>query len=130
MTNPPGKAKRPLGIVIVSVLMILFGLAEIATAFSHNFYGITTGQSSAATYSSAFIGVLYCMAGLVILPMKKWGANLAIALLTVDVLGRLVLVAAGFYPVNTLENTFGIIAGTVIAVVFAIYIGLKRGSFG
>jgi hypothetical protein len=28
---------RPTGIVIVAVLMVIFGLAEIATGFTHNF---------------------------------------------------------------------------------------------
>lgn len=121
--------KIPRGILIISVLTILFGLAEVATAFSHEFFGITTSQSTLATIASAIIGLLYIAAGLSILTMKRRGANLAIILLICDVVGRLAIVAIGLYPMNTLENAFGIITGTTIAVVFAIYIGIRRSSF-
>jgi Na+/H+ antiporter NhaC len=61
--------------------------------------------------------------------MKRWGAMLAIILLVADILGRFVLVATGLYPIDTLENTFSIIAGTAIAGVFALYIGWKWKCF-
>jgi hypothetical protein len=47
----------------------------------------------------------------------------------VDVAGRIALVATGFYPINSLENVAGIVAGTIIAVIFAIYVGVKWYSF-
>jgi hypothetical protein len=121
--------RRPPGILAASILMILFGLAEIATAFSHNFFGITTSQSSVATFASAPIGVLYILAGVLSLTMKKRGAYLAILFLIIDILGRIALVVTGLYPVNTSENIFGIITGTVIAAIFVLYIFLKRGTF-
>ena len=126
MTDSP---RIPKSILIVSLLMMLFGLAEVATAFSHHFFGITTTETALATYSSALIGVLYILAGLVILPMKKWGVLLAIVFLVADILGRLALVANGLYPLNGIENTFGIIAGTAIAVIFANYIASQRAVF-
>ncbi len=42
--NMTNKVKIPHGILIVSILMILFGFAEIVTGFTHNFLGITTRE--------------------------------------------------------------------------------------
>ncbi len=109
--------------------MILFGLAEVATGFRHNFFGITTSIATMMTYSGAAIGSFYVVAGLLILTMQRWAAALAIVLLGADVIGRIVLVAVGFYPTNSLENILGIIAGTIIAIIFAIYIGWKWKTF-
>ncbi len=120
---------RPWGIIIVACLMILFGLAEVVTGFTHNFFGITTSSVAIFTYSSAAIGVFYAVAGLLILTMKKWAAALAIVLLVADIIGRVALVLTGLYPTDSLKNTFSIIAGTVIVALFAIYIGWKWRSF-
>jgi len=120
---------RPRGIIIVAFLMILFGLAEVVTGFTHNFFGITTSQVTIFTYSAAAIGAFYVVAGLLILTMRKWAAALAIMLLGADIIGRVALVVVGLYPIDSLKNTLGIIAGTVIAIIFAIYIGWKWKSF-
>ena len=120
---------RPLGITIVAVLMILFGLAEVVTGFTHNFFGITTSSVNIFTYSAAAIGAFYVVGGLLILTMKKWAAALAIVLLVADIIGRVSLVVTGLYPLNSLEQVIGIVAGTAIAVVFAIYIGSKWRLF-
>ena len=120
---------RPRGIIIVAFLMILFGLAEVVTGFTHNFFGITTSQVTIFTYSGAAIGAFYIAAGLLILTMQKWAAAFAIVLLGADIIGRVALVVVGLYPTDSLENTLGIIAGTVIAAIFAIYIGWKWKTF-
>ncbi len=120
---------RPWGIIIVACLMILFGLAEVVTAFTHNFFGITISSVAIFTYSSAAIGVFYAAAGLLILTMKKWAAALAIVLLGADIVGRVALVLTGLYPTDSLKNTFSIVAGTVIVALFAIYIRWKWKSF-
>jgi len=120
---------RPRRIIIVAFLMILFGLAEVVTGFTHNFFGITTSQVTIFTYSAAAIGAFYVVSGLLILTMRKWAAALAIMLLGADIIGRVALVVVGLYPTDSLENTLGIIAGTVIAVIFAIYVGWKWKSF-
>jgi hypothetical protein len=120
---------RPRGIVIVAFLMILFGLAEVVTGFTHNFFGIVTSSATIFTYSSAAIGAFYVVAGVLILTMQKRAAALAIVLLGADIIGRVALVVVGFYPTDSLENTFSIIAGTGIAVIFAVYIGWKWKSF-
>jgi hypothetical protein len=121
--------KRPLTITIIALLMILFGIIEVITAFTHNFLGITTSQAALFTYSAVAIGALYIIAGLLILTMKKWAASLAIILLSADVIGRVTLIGIGLYPLNSNEQVFSIIAGTAIAIIFAIYIGLMWNSF-
>jgi len=127
--NRKNKVKIPLGIAIVAILMILFGLVEVVTSFSHEFFGIHTSAVSLFTYSAAAIGLFYVVAGLLILTMQKWAAGLAIVLLIADILGRIALVAAGLYPLDSPEQTFAIIAGTAIAAIFAVYIGLKWHTF-
>jgi hypothetical protein len=117
--------KVPRDLLTVAIVMILFGLAEVYTSFSHNFFGISTARESVAVYSSALIGFLYILAGVFLLPGKKEFAQLAIVLLVLDIFGRIVLVVTGFYPTNSVENTVGIVAGTAIAGIFAIYIFLR-----
>jgi len=68
------------------------------------------------------------MGGLLILMMKKWAAALAIVLPGADIVERIVLVVTSLYPTDSLKNTLAIIAGTVIAALFAIYIGWKWKS--
>src|SRR5215472_237272 len=87
----PVKQARPRGIIIVACLMILFGLAEVVTAFTHHFFGIITASVIIFTYSSVAIGMCYVAAGFLILTMKKWAAALAIVLLGVDIVGRIAL---------------------------------------
>ncbi len=120
---------RPWGITLAAILMILFGLAEVVTGFTHNFFGISTAQVDLFTYSAAAIGAFYAAAGALILTMKKWAAAAAIALLGADILGRIALVATGLYPTDSFKQTFAIIAGTAIAAIFALYIWLKWKAF-
>jgi hypothetical protein len=111
------------------MLMILFGLAEVVTGFTHHFSGISTAKSSIFTYEAAAIGSCYIVGGLLIMTMKKWAAALTIVLLGVDIAGRLTLVGAGLYPMNSLEQVTAIITGTGIAAIFAIYIALNWSFF-
>ncbi len=120
---------RSWGITLAAILMILFGLAEVVTGFTHNFLGISTAQVALFTYSAAAIGAFYAAAGALILTMKKWAAAVAIVLLGADILGRIALVAAGLYPTDSFKQTFAIIAGTAIAAIFAVYIRLKWKAF-
>jgi hypothetical protein len=121
--------KRPRGIVIAALLMIAFGLAEVSTGLTHNFFGISTAKVTAAAYAGTAIGALYAVAGLLILSMKRRAAALAIAFLIADIIGRVAMVAMGLYPVNSLKQLVAIILGTSIVAVFAIYIRLKWSSF-
>jgi hypothetical protein len=118
------------GITIVAVLMILFGLAEIATGFTGSFFGIvSTTTSTVAVYASVAIGVSYIVSGLLILTMKRRALVLAMILLGIDVVGRVVLVLTGFYPTNSFKQGFAIILGTAIVILFAIYVWSQRSKF-
>ncbi len=128
-TNIKNKGELTRGITVIAILMILFGLIEVVTAFTHSFLGITTSQAVIFTYSAIAIGAFYAGAGLLILTMKKWAAALAIILLMADIIGRIALVITGLYPLNSNEQIIGIISGTVIAAIFAIYIGWKWNLF-
>ena len=121
--------KRPLGITIVAALMIIFGLAEVSTGFTHQFFGVHTSESAIFTYSGAAIGVFYVLAGLLTLTMRKWAAALAIILLVLDIIGRIALTVTGLYPTDSFEQIFAIVIGTAIAAIFAIYIGWMWKAF-
>ena len=121
---------RPWGITLVAVLMILFGLAEVVTGFTHNFLGlISTASVTLATYGAVGVGALYAIGGLLLLTMKKLAARLAMICPVGVIAGRIALVLTGLYPVNSSLQIFSIIIGTTIAIVFTIYIGLKSSSF-
>lgn len=115
--------------VVPAGLMIVFGIAETYTAFSHNFFGLTTVETGASTISSAALGCVYALAGAILLTLRRGAAWLAILLLGADVLGRIALVVTGIYPTDTLKQQVGIVAGTAIAVVFAGYIWWQRRLF-
>ena len=119
----------PLSISIIAALMIVFGLAEVVTGFTHQFFGLTTAQITISTYVGVALGLFYFTGGLLLLTKKSWAAILAIGLLCGDVLGRIAMVIFGLYSVNSFRQTFGIVVGTAIAAFFAIYIGLKLRSF-
>jgi hypothetical protein len=127
-TNEPNET-RPRGIFIVALLMILFGLAEVVTGFTHRFFGISTTEGTASTYAGAAIGTLYLLAGALILPMTKRAAGLALLFLAVDVIGRVSMVLIGFYPTNSFKQTAAIALGTALVVIFAVYIGSKWRFF-
>ena len=116
------------GLGIVGVLMILFGLAEVATGFTHRFFGLTTAQADAATYLGVALGLFYFAGGLLLLSGRRTAAIIAILLLAGDVLGRIVLVISGLYPLDSIRQTIGIVVGTAIAAFFAIYVGLRLKS--
>jgi hypothetical protein len=109
--------------------MILFGLAEVATAFTGHFLGgISVTTSTEYTIAAAATGSCYSMAGVFVLTMRKWGAGLGIVFLGAELLGRTYLVATGLYPFSgTDESAF--IAGSIIAILFALYIGLRWNKF-
>jgi hypothetical protein len=120
---------RPRGIVVVALLMIAFGIAEVKTGLTHNFFSISTAKVTTSAYAGAAIGILYAMAGLLILSMKRWAAALAIVLLIADIIGRIAMVVTGLYPVDSFKQILAIILGTSIVALFAVYIRLKWSSF-
>jgi len=123
------KAFHRFGIVIVAILMILFGLAEIATGFRHDFFGVSTTRGAFSAYANAGVGALYAVAGILILSMKKRCVAIALGCLALDVVGRIALVVTGLFPINTFRQTGAIVAGTTIVTIFAAYIGSKWKQF-
>jgi len=121
--------KRQWGIVVAAVLMIAFGLAEVKTSLTHNFFGISTAKVTASIYAGAAIGALYAGAGLLILSMRRRAAKLAIVFLIADIVGRVAMVLKGLYPINSFKLTADMIVGTVIVAGFAVYIRLRWPSF-
>jgi len=123
-------SNRPTGITTVAVLMVVFGLAEIATGITHNFLDlISTTAGTAATYGGVVIGVLYLIAGVLLFPMRKDAMWFSLVCLALVILGRIELVLIGLYPLNSFLQTFSIIVGTALAAIFAFYIWLKRERF-
>lgn len=120
---------RPRGIFIVSLLMIVFGLAEVYTGLAHRFFNLSTAKVETSAYAGSAIGFLYTAAGLLILSMKRWAAALAILLLIVDIIGRIAMVVMGLYPIDSLKQILAMILGTSIVALFAIYIKMKWRSF-
>ena len=70
-TEMANTQKRKRGIIAVALLMILFGIVEIITAFTHNFVGISTTQGTLSAYTTAAVGSLYAIAGKVSILIQK-----------------------------------------------------------
>jgi len=119
----------PIGLTVVAILMIIFGVAEIITGFNHHFFVVSTSATSLSTILGATIGAFYALGGCLVLTKRKWAATTAIVLLIIDIIGRITMVITGLYPVDSAKQTFAIIAGTLIAALFAFYIGMKRNAF-
>jgi hypothetical protein len=68
---------RPRGVLLVSFLMIVFGLIEVATGFTHSFAGISTSASELATLAGVVIGAFYSVAGILTLTMRLSATSVA-----------------------------------------------------
>lgn len=121
--------RRPLDVTIIASLIIVFGLAEMITGFTHNFFGLHTAQDAISAYVGATIGALYAAAGVLIFTMNRRMAILALMLLVLVILGRIAMIVSGLYPLETFRRTAAIVLGTSIAVGFALYIGMRRSAF-
>ena len=67
MVNEPTTAntKRPFGIRVVAVLMIIFGIAEVGTGVTHNFLGmVSTTETNLSMYIGAALGLCYFIGGI------------------------------------------------------------------
>ena len=124
-----GKTYRPTGIVIIASLMILFGLAEMVTGFTHKFFGLSTNAGLASVYAGGVIGALYAVSGLLILTMKKRSAVIAEGCLIGVIIGRIALIATGVYPISSIRQIFAMATGTIIVIFFAGYIAAKWKYF-
>ena len=110
--------------------MIVFGLAEIVTGFTHGFFGLHTARGAVSASIAAGIGALYAMSGFLVLTMMRRATAWAIGLLIIVVSGRVLMIATGLYPVDGIRQVLAIVAGTSIAAGFAIYIALRRAEPG
>ena len=103
--------------------MILFGVAEVITGFTHKFFGISTALGAVSELLASGIGSLYAIAGLLLLTMRRRAAAVALACLLVVIVGRIAMVLSGLFPVDSFEQTFAMTVGSAIAAFFAVYIG-------
>jgi hypothetical protein len=81
--------------------MIAFGVAEIVTSFTHAFFGLATERSAGSTVLGATLGVLYVMAGGLALGRTRTRLRAALICLGFDVLGRVGMVATGWFAIAT-----------------------------
>jgi len=121
--------QRSRGILVVSVLMLVFGFAEVVTAFRHAFFGLSTVATAGSTLLGAAIGVLYMAGGALVLSTRRTALIAALLCLGLDVIGRLAMVALGFFPTDTLLQTVGSAVGTLIAVGFGAYLWNQRSRY-
>jgi hypothetical protein len=116
--------KRPISVLIVAAIAILFGFGEIYVSLFGNYLGILSRsiQPSAIT---AIVGAFYSLGGLFLLiTPRKWGTILSLIFIGAEVVGRVYLVTAGLAP-SSGDDFFKIVIGGIIAVAFMLYIGLR-----
>jgi hypothetical protein len=70
--------------------------------------------------------MLCVVAGILVLTMRRAATALAIIALALDIAGRIVMAAYGFYPFTSPKQTFSVVTCTLIAAPFAIYRGCKK----
>jgi hypothetical protein len=122
-------SRRLTAIPLIPVLMILFGVAEAVTALTQHSFGVRMGDEAIASYAGAAIGVLYAAAGLLVFTMDRIAVAGAIVLLFLIIAGRIVMLLAGLYPIDTTRQIVALSAGTAIAAGFAVYVGLRWHRF-
>ncbi len=114
---------------VVSTIMIVFGLAEVVTSFTHQFFGLSTADNQLAIILGVTLGIFYICGGLLLLTQKTWAAIVVLVLLSGDIIGRIAMVVLKLYSIDSFRQGFGIITGTLIALVFTIYIVFNLASF-
>ena len=119
-------SRRSPGIILASLAMLAFGIAEVVTAFRHSFFGLSTEQSVASTVAGAGIGLLYVGAGALALVGGRKMPTVALVCLGLDVAGRVAMVALGFFSVDTPRQAVGIALGTLIVIAFGVYLWTER----
>ena len=122
-------SQRLVGLPGIPVLMILFGVAEALAALTHHFFGVRIVDDNIASYAGAAIGTLYAVAGLLVLTMRKFAVAAAIVLLVLVIAGRIAMLLAGLYVIDTTKQILALSGGTAIAAGFAVHIGLQWHRF-
>jgi FtsH-binding integral membrane protein len=121
--------KRDATLTVIAALMIISGVAEVASSFRHTFFSIRTGSTPMATYLGVGMGVLYLLAGMLSLATKKSAATLALCLLAAVILGHVAMVVTDLYPTDSISQLFAITLATMIACAFFVAVALKREAF-
>ena len=120
MTTP----RRPKGVLIVAVTVIVFGLGEVWVGWSGNYLGILSNRMP-PSLAAAVVGLFYILGGVALLITRRtWGTVLSLVFIGAEVLGRVYLVLAGVAP-RTGADLFKIVVGGVIAIGFMLYIGSR-----
>ena len=60
------RRRLPRAMLLISALMVLFGLAEVVTSFTHSFFGLSTSQTMLSTVIGAALGICYLASGLLL----------------------------------------------------------------
>lgn len=128
MHETPAKSpRRPTGVLVVAILVIVFGLGEIWVGLFGNYLGILSKNMhpSAAT---VIVGGFYSVAGAALLITRRaWGTFLSLFFIAAEVFGRVYLVVVGVAPSRG-ADLFKIIIGGIIAIGFMMYIGWRSFS--
>ena len=105
---------------MVAIFAVIAGLGEVVVGFTGNTLGILSKdlKPNAAT---AIVGAFYCLGGLSLLTMKKWGAVLGILFISAEILGRMYLLSIGTAP-STGGDAIKIVIGGVIAFALILYV--------
>lgn len=120
MTAP----RRPNGVLIVAVIVIVFGLGEVWVGWSGNYLGILSTRM-ATSMATAVVGLFYILGGVALLVTRRmWGTILSLVFISAEVLGRIYLVLVGIAPRRG-PDMLKIVVGGVIAVGFMLYIGAR-----
>jgi len=128
-SNSVASRKRDPVITIISALMVILGIAEVVTGFRHSFFGVRTAPIAMATYLGAGMGLLYFVAGVLMLTAKKSAAAIALCLLGAIILGRVVMVVTDLYPTDSVSQLIAIVLATSIACAFFVVVALKWDAF-
>lgn len=116
-------------LIIVAALMVTCGIAEVITGFRQIFFSVRTTPIAMAAYLGAALGVLYILAGILVLTTKKSAATLALSLVAAVILGLVAMVVTDLLPTDTVSQLFAIVLGMSIACAFIVVVALKWDAF-
>jgi hypothetical protein len=117
-------SRRPIGILIVGAIAVVFGLGEIYVGLFGNYLGILTNAMK-PSIATAIVGAFYSLGGLSLLITRRtWGTILSLVFIGAEVAGRIYLVATGIAP-SSGPDLVKIVVGGAIAIGFMLYIAWR-----
>src|SRR5215475_512173 len=123
----PMTRTRHVGITLVAIFAVIAGLGEVVVGFTGNTLGILS-KDLKPNGATAIVGAFYCLGGLSLLTMKKWGAVLGILFISAEILGRVCLVSLGIAP-SRVEGMVKIVIGGAIALGVVLYVRSQWNKF-